>query len=75
MRKIFTERSVELVKLPKGSIDVSGEVHIEQAEKLKEEMRKLLNERLDPVAMLELIDNLQHLGIGYLFDKEINESL
>ncbi|KAK1279884.1 hypothetical protein QJS04_geneDACA014298 [Acorus gramineus] len=25
--------------------------------------------------MLELIDNLQHLGIGYLFDKEINESL
>ncbi|KAK1305340.1 hypothetical protein QJS10_CPB11g01714 [Acorus calamus] len=52
-----------------------SEVHAEQAEKLKDEVRKLLNERLHPVVMLELIDNLQHLGIGYLFDREINESL
>ncbi|KAK1278626.1 hypothetical protein QJS04_geneDACA022997 [Acorus gramineus] len=55
--------------------DYAGDIYINRAEKLKEEVRKLFDTTVEPLARLELIDTLQHLGIMYHFDKEIKETL
>ena len=48
----------------------------ERARKLEEEVRCLINRvDLEPLSLLELIDNVQRLGLTYKFDKDINAAL
>ncbi|XP_010544282.1 PREDICTED: 1,8-cineole synthase 1, chloroplastic-like isoform X2 [Tarenaya hassleriana] len=47
----------------------------ERAESLKESVRKTLHETEGPLRQLELIDNLQRLGISYHFMPEIHNIL
>ncbi|KAI9094235.1 hypothetical protein K1719_026817 [Acacia pycnantha] len=42
---------------------------------LEEVRRMIVNENTEPLAKLELIDNVQRLGLGYRFDKEIKDAL
>lgn len=42
---------------------------------MKEDVKHLLKESDDSLAQMELIDNLQRLGLRYFFDKEIKEVL
>ncbi|KAB2086720.1 hypothetical protein ES319_A04G053300v1, partial [Gossypium barbadense] len=46
-----------------------------RASKLKEEVRMMLGNMVDPLEKLELIDTLQRLGLSYHFDTEINKTL
>ncbi|MBA0785551.1 hypothetical protein Gotri_027799 [Gossypium trilobum] len=46
-----------------------------RASKLKEEVRMMLGNVVDPLEKLELIDTLQRLGLSYHFDAEINKTL
>ncbi|XP_077243407.1 alpha-terpineol synthase, chloroplastic-like [Tasmannia lanceolata] len=57
------------------SLSEECEIHATRVEKLKEDVRKPLEEANDPLALLELINALQRLGVGYLFDKEIKGAL
>ncbi|XP_058088130.1 monoterepene synthase TPS1, chloropastic-like isoform X2 [Magnolia sinica] len=52
-----------------------GEVYAERIEELKEAARRCLEEADGPLAQLELIDDLQRLGVGRLFEKEIDGKL
>ncbi|KAL2328319.1 hypothetical protein Fmac_021746 [Flemingia macrophylla] len=48
----------------------------ERARKLQEEVRRMIkDENTDVMVKLELIDDVKRLGIGYHFDKEIDEAL
>lgn len=50
--------------------------YIKQAEKLKDYARSLLlEEEGDASSSLELIDTLQRLGLGHLFEEEIKDVL
>ncbi|MBA0756106.1 hypothetical protein Gogos_005422, partial [Gossypium gossypioides] len=51
------------------------ESYKERASKLKEEVRMMLGNVVDPLEKLELIDTLQRLGLSYHFDAEINKTL
>ncbi|KAJ4801535.1 Sesquiterpene synthase [Rhynchospora pubera] len=42
---------------------------------LKAEVRTLIKSSADIIEKITLIDTIQHLGIGYLFEKEIDEEL
>ncbi|KAK9133625.1 hypothetical protein Scep_013153 [Stephania cephalantha] len=53
----------------------AGGTYANQTEKLKEEVRFMLKETSDQVVKLELIDTLERLGVGYLFEGEIKKSL
>ncbi|XP_058088132.1 monoterepene synthase TPS1, chloropastic-like isoform X4 [Magnolia sinica] len=55
--------------------DYKGEVYAERIEELKEAARRCLEEADGPLAQLELIDDLQRLGVGRLFEKEIDGKL
>lgn len=44
---------------------------IGQIEMLKEEVRIMLRKAVDPLLQLELIDNLQRLGLSYHFQSDI----
>ncbi|KAI5604244.1 hypothetical protein BDE02_01G275300 [Populus trichocarpa] len=52
-----------------------GEPYTGQANKLKETVRDMLEKPLDAVYQLELIDNLQRLGVAYHFELEIKSIL
>ncbi|XP_017640902.1 terpene synthase 10-like [Gossypium arboreum] len=54
---------------------VEDESYKEQARKLKEEVRMMLGNVVDPLEKLELIDTLQRLGLSYHFEAEINKTL
>ncbi|KAF3336795.1 alpha-humulene synthase-like protein [Carex littledalei] len=43
--------------------------------KLKEQVREILGSTTDPVEMVNLIDTIEHLGIGYHFKREIHDAL
>lgn len=52
------------------------EKYIKQAEKMKDYARSLLlEEEGDAISSLELIDTLQRLGLGYLFEEKIKDVL
>ncbi|KAJ4982069.1 hypothetical protein NE237_032906 [Protea cynaroides] len=46
-----------------------------RAKELTEDIRVMLNKEVEPIAQLKLIDVLQRLGLGHLFEKQIDRSL
>ncbi|OMO55872.1 hypothetical protein CCACVL1_26939 [Corchorus capsularis] len=54
---------------------LDNESYKERARKLMEEVRKLLDNVVDPLEKLELVDNLQRLGLSYKFEDEIKKIL
>ncbi|KAH1063671.1 hypothetical protein J1N35_028658 [Gossypium stocksii] len=53
---------------------VQDESYKERSRKLKEEVRMMLGNVVDPLEKLELIDTLQRLGLSYHFEAEINNT-
>ncbi|PPD82476.1 hypothetical protein GOBAR_DD20586 [Gossypium barbadense] len=51
------------------------ESYMKQARKLKEEVRMMLGNMVDPLEKLKLIDTIQRLGLSYHFEAEINKTL
>jgi (-)-alpha-terpineol synthase len=56
-------------------IVMKGESYTRRVNKLKEEVRMMLNKVVDPSNQLELIDILQKLGLSYHFEDEIKKLL
>ncbi|KAJ1382418.1 Terpenoid cyclases/protein prenyltransferase alpha-alpha toroid [Sesbania bispinosa] len=56
--------------------DLKVEILQERATKLEEEVWRLINRvDMEPLSLLELIDNVQRLGLTYKFEKDINKAL
>ncbi|PIA58430.1 hypothetical protein AQUCO_00500393v1 [Aquilegia coerulea] len=53
----------------------AGEAYTDKTEKLKGDVRIMLEKAVGSLAQFELIDVLERLGIGHLFGEEINKSL
>lgn len=54
------------------------EIYKERQRKLEEEVRKMVDDEdveVEPTALLELVDIIQRLGLGYIFDKDIKRAL
>ncbi|XP_077243405.1 alpha-terpineol synthase, chloroplastic-like [Tasmannia lanceolata] len=51
------------------------DANVIRIEKLKRDVTELLQETNNSLALLELINAIQRLGVGYLFDKEIKGAL
>ncbi|XP_051139292.1 terpineol synthase, chloroplastic-like [Andrographis paniculata] len=49
--------------------------HLERASELVKQVKMALNEEIDTVQKLELIDDLQRLGVSYLMEDEIHRIL
>ncbi|TYJ16815.1 hypothetical protein E1A91_A09G008500v1 [Gossypium mustelinum] len=58
-----------------GLHHVEDESYKERASKLKEEVRMMFDNVVDPLEKLELIDALQRLGLSYYFEDEIKKTL
>ncbi|OMP12676.1 hypothetical protein COLO4_02890 [Corchorus olitorius] len=54
---------------------LDNESYKERGSKLMGEVRKLLDNVVDPLEKLELVDNLQRLGLSYQFNDEIKRIL
>ena len=54
---------------------MKGESYTRRVNKLKEEVRMMLDKVVDPANQLELIDILQKQGLSYHFEDEINKLL
>ena len=52
---------------------MKGESYTRRVNKLKEEVRMMLDKMVDPTNYLELIDILQKLGLSYHFEDEIKK--
>ncbi|GMP41278.1 hypothetical protein CsSME_00011436 [Camellia sinensis var. sinensis] len=52
-----------------------GNMYVERAAKLKEDVKRMLEKVVDPLAGLEMIDDLQRLGVFYHFEDEIKRVL
>ncbi|KAF6167360.1 hypothetical protein GIB67_028907 [Kingdonia uniflora] len=52
-----------------------GETYTTRRQKLKENVRVILKETMETLSSLEMIDNLERLGLGYIFAEEIKQSL
>ncbi|KAL2460374.1 terpene synthase 02 [Abeliophyllum distichum] len=52
-----------------------GERYIRQASELKMQVKMMLDEAMEPLDQLDLIDNLQRLGISYHFEDDIKHIL
>nr|QWD59173.1 terpene synthase 4 [Aconitum carmichaelii] len=59
--------------------DYQGQVYLKKADVLKDKVRHLLDDmswnKKEGLAFLELIDDIQRLGLGYNFEKEIRRVL
>ncbi|CAK9149259.1 unnamed protein product [Ilex paraguariensis] len=55
--------------------DFADEKYIVQADKLKDDVKCLINGVMNQMAKLELIDVIQRLGLKYLFETEIKNGL
>ncbi|PIA45786.1 hypothetical protein AQUCO_01600197v1 [Aquilegia coerulea] len=58
--------------------DYAGEVYKKRANSLKDEVRHLLDQHMrvnGDLALLELIDDIQRLGLGYIFERDIQIAL
>ncbi|CAL5403526.1 unnamed protein product [Camellia sinensis] len=54
------------------------EIYKERQRKLEEEVRKMVDDEdveVEPTALLELVDIIQRLGLGYIFDRDIKRAL
>ena len=56
-------------------MDMQDEKYISWADRLKGDVKRLIHEVMDPLAMLELIDAVQRLGLKYQFEKDIKKVL
>ncbi|KAF5938056.1 hypothetical protein HYC85_025562 [Camellia sinensis] len=57
------------------SLQSLNNIYVKGAEKLKEEVKRMLAEVVDPLGGLEMIDDLQRLGVFYHFEDEIKRVL
>ncbi|KAA8515446.1 hypothetical protein F0562_018943 [Nyssa sinensis] len=55
--------------------EYAEEKHKSHVEKLKEEVTSMFDEAVDQLVKLELIDNIQKLGLANLFEEQIKEAL
>ncbi|KAF8411658.1 hypothetical protein HHK36_004216 [Tetracentron sinense] len=55
--------------------DYLGETYLRRSEGLKDYVRHRLDASAEPLSVLELIDTLQRLGVGYHFENEIKGAL
>ncbi|KAL4180254.1 hypothetical protein AMTRI_Chr13g124330 [Amborella trichopoda] len=58
-----------------GSSHKYGKLHKSRAEDLKHQVVLLFEATNDPVAQMELVDTIERLGIGYLFEDRIKMAL
>ncbi|XP_031390654.1 alpha-terpineol synthase, chloroplastic-like isoform X2 [Punica granatum] len=58
-----------------SSVQEYNEKYFEEVEKMKDDVRGLIAQLMDPLAMLELIDAIQRLGLEYHFKREIKCTL
>ncbi|KAL7233761.1 hypothetical protein ACSBR1_017382 [Camellia fascicularis] len=52
-----------------------GDMYVKRAAKLEEDVKRMLDKVADPLAGLEMIDDLQRLGVFYHFEDEIKRVL
>ncbi|RWR93579.1 alpha-thujene synthase [Cinnamomum micranthum f. kanehirae] len=55
--------------------DYKRENHEMHVERLKDDVKNLMKEVVCPIEKMELVDTIQRLGLGYLFNMEIKEVL
>ncbi|CAA2958248.1 myrcene synthase, chloroplastic-like [Olea europaea subsp. europaea] len=55
--------------------EYTGERYITRASELKMQVKMMLDETMEPLEQVELIDNLERLGISYHFEDEIEHIL
>ncbi|PIA45802.1 hypothetical protein AQUCO_01600203v1 [Aquilegia coerulea] len=59
--------------------DYTGEVYVRRADSLKDKIRQLLinvhDKKKSPLGLLELIDNIQRLGLEHIFQDDIHQAL
>ncbi|CAA3018299.1 terpene synthase 10-like, partial [Olea europaea subsp. europaea] len=56
-------------------IEYTGERYATRSSELKMQVKMIHDKTVKPLDQLELIDNLQRLGISYHFENEINQIL
>lgn len=75
-KKYLTLKSVVfLLTLCKKLLFKGNTVHVERAAMLRECLKQMLGKLEDPLSKLEMIDDLERLGISYHFENEIGKIL
>ncbi|KAF8377150.1 hypothetical protein HHK36_030523 [Tetracentron sinense] len=55
--------------------DYLGVIYVRKIERLKDDVKRRFDEAMEPLYLLELINTLQRLGVGYHFENEIKRAL